>query len=128
MEPDLLVMSTMAKTWIFDIDGTLLKHNSHLTTDGDIVLEGVKSFFDKHIKEDDYIILITARPKKYKPSTVRFLNENNIRFDKIIFGVPSGERIILNDTKPKGLKTAIAIPLKRDAGLKNIIINFDKNI
>lgn len=128
MESNLLVMSTMAKTWILDIDGTLLKHNGHLSHNGDTVLKGVKTFFDKHIKKDDLVIIITARDKKYKSITVDFLVKNNIRFDNIIFNAPHGERIIINDSKPKGLKTAIAVPLERDTGLQDISIIFDKSI
>jgi len=50
---------------------------------------------------------------------------NKIRYNFIIFDLPFGERILINDIKPKkNLKTAISINLKRDFGFSKIkIIN-----
>ena len=108
-----LVLSTLPHTWIFDLDGTLLKHNGYLTATGDVLLEGVAEFF-KSIPEKDMIIIITARTSKYRAVTEKFLAENKIRYDHIIFGAPFGERILINDSKPSGLKTAYAIERTRD--------------
>ena len=53
-------------------------------------------------------------------NTKKFLKKNKIRFDKIISDLPAGERIIINDVKPKdNLKTAISINLKRNSGFLN---------
>ncbi|MCD8299141.1 MAG: hypothetical protein LUD39_05230 [Opitutae bacterium] len=120
-----LVLSTLAKTWILDIDGTLLKHNGFLTG-GDVVLPGVKEFY-ANIAPDDMVILLTARNHEDKEYIEKFLRENGLRFDQIIYDAPVGERILVNDKKPSGLKTAYAINTKRDSKLeiKTII---DKNL
>ena len=128
MESNIITMSSMPKTWIFDIDGTILKHNGHLTSEKDSILQGVSDFFTNYVKKDDYVLLLTAREEKYKSITIEFLKKNNIRFDNIIFNIPSGERIVFNDTKPKGMKTALAVPLKRDKGLSDLKIEIDKLI
>ena len=104
-------------TWFIDIDGTILKHNGYLT-DNDTVLPGVKDFFDK-IPKNDFIILTTSRPKSEARATETFLKLNDIRYNKIIFDLPTGERIIINDIKPKGLKTAISWNIIRDKGFDN---------
>ena len=39
-----LVLSTLPHTWIFDIDGTLVKHNGYMTPEGDTLLDGVAEF------------------------------------------------------------------------------------
>jgi len=53
-----------------------------------------------------------------------FLNDNGIRFDKILYGMPVGERILVNDKKPSGLITAYAVNKERDAPLElNIVID-----
>ena len=76
----------------------------------------MKDFFSR-ISKDDRIIILTARESKYRKETERFLKENNIRFDYIIYDLPVGERIMFNDKKPSGMKTAYAYNLERDAGL-----------
>lgn len=108
-----IILSTLPHTWIFDIDGTLVKHNGYLTLKGDTLLEGVAEFF-ADIPEEDMIILITARPSEFRIVTEKFLAENNIRYDYIIFDAPVGERILINDNKPGGLVTAYAIERTRD--------------
>jgi FMN phosphatase YigB (HAD superfamily) len=107
--------SNLDKTWIFDLDGTLVKHNGYKTS-GEELLPGVKDFFSR-ISKDDKIIILTARESKYRKKTERFLKENNIRFDYIIYDLPVGERIMFNDKKPSGMKTAYAYNLERDMGL-----------
>lgn len=103
------------KTYIFDLDGTILKYNLIFTEDRDELLPGVKDLWNTFDPED-MIILTTARPKKFKEQTIQFLNDNNIRFNHIIFDLPRGERILVNDKKPDVDITAIAINVERDKG------------
>jgi len=103
---NVLKLSNMRKTWILDMDGTLVVHDGYLYGE-DILLDGVKEFFAK-IHPEDRIVIITARPREYKERTIRFLDDNGLRYDDILFGVPTGERILINDRKTSGLKTAFA--------------------
>lgn len=109
-----LKMSSIAKTWIFDLDGTLVKHNGYKIDGQDSLLDGVKEFFCS-VSEHDFILIITARSSKYKEKTISFLRENNIRYNQIIFDAPHGERILVNDQKPSGLLTAYSFNQKRDS-------------
>lgn len=108
-----LILSDLEKTWLIDIDGTLVKHNGYLIDGRDTLLEGAKELIDS-IPQKDVIILLTSRKKEYLNLTTDFLKENDVRFDRILFGLPVGERIIINDVKPKGLKTAVAVNVTRD--------------
>ncbi|MDR1124129.1 MAG: HAD family acid phosphatase [Elusimicrobiota bacterium] len=108
-----MILSPLPKTWLLDVDGTILKHNGY-KTGGDEVLSGVKKFF-ANLSAEDKIIFLTARPKEEKKSLERLLKQNKIRFDKIIYDITVGERILVNDRKPSGLKTAFAVNKKRDA-------------
>ena len=110
-----LVLSSLPKTWILDLDGTMVKHNGYLYGQ-DELLAGVKDFVDS-IPAQDFILILTARGRDVEQQTVAFLNDNQIRFDQIIFGLPIGERIIINDCKPSGLETAIAVNTLRDSAL-----------
>mgnify|MGYP005763075515 CR=1 FL=1 len=120
-----LRLSSLPKTWIFDLDGTLVVHNGYLTGK-DQLLPGVKELFDK-IPKEDYILILTARSEKYLKQTESFLRQCGLRYDLILSGIPVGERILFNDCKPSGLLMAYAVNQKRDSGCD---LNFmiDKNL
>jgi len=89
-----LILSTLPKTWIFDLDGTLLKHNGYKLDGEDSMLEGAKEYLDSLPKD--------------------FLDRNAVRYDDILFEMPMGERIIVNDRKPSGIDMAVAVNCDRD--------------
>lgn len=111
-----LEFSTLSKTWILDIDGTLVKHNGYLIDGHDTLLDGVKEFFKK-LSSDDKVVLLTARKEEYLPALKDFLAKNNIRYDVLLTDMPMGERILVNDRKPSGLDMAFAVNKNRDAKL-----------
>lgn len=110
-----LILSDLPKTWIFDLDGTLVKHNGYKIDGYDTLLPMAKEYINS-LPDEDYIIILTSRTNEYKDSTILFLKENEIRYDEIIFNMPMGERIVVNDRKPSGIEMAIAINLERDSG------------
>lgn len=112
----ILEVSELGHTWIMDLDGTVVKHNGYKTDKTDVFLDGAKEFLDK-IPAKDMVIFITSREECRRAETVSFLENYNIRYDAIIFGAPLGERIVINDIKPGGLKTALSINVDRDADL-----------
>ncbi len=71
---------------------------------------------------------MTARETAAKDKTEKFLKENNIRYDRILFEMPMGERILINDNKPSGLKCAYALCPNRNEGFNNINIELDENL
>ena len=110
---EVVKVSGMGKTWILDLDGTILKHNGYKLDGKDTLLEGAKAFLDK-ISAEDMVVFLTSRKKEYAEITEDFLRKWNIRFDTIIYNAPYGERILINDKKPSGLQTAIAVNTDRD--------------
>ena len=106
-------VSPLGKTWIFDSDGTLCKHNGYKLDGVDTVLPGVKDFFAQ-LSEEDKVIIVTSRKKEYASITESFLKDNGIHYDAIIYDMPYGERILINDKKPSGLITGIAVNTERD--------------
>ena len=112
---DSLVLSTLPKTWIFDLDGTLVRHNGYKIDGCDTLIPGAKEYIDS-IPDDDHILILTSRTEEYREATLDFLKNNGIRFNEILFNIPMGERIVVNDRKPSGIDMAVAINLDRDAG------------
>ena len=121
LEPWQLRISPMPKTWILDLDGTLLVHDGPYIMGKDEFLPGAREFLDS-IPKRDMIIFLTARSDYEKPHTMRFLKENNVRYDHIIFNAGEGERIMINDMKPDGLVTAYAVNTVRDRFCKTEFI------
>lgn len=100
-------------TWFIDLDGTILKHNGYLDGNEEL-LPGVKELWNS-IPSEDYIIITTGRDEKFRQASLKVLDDHGIRYNLAIFGLPLGERIIINDTKPE-LKTAIAWNVERNKG------------
>ena len=109
----MIKFSSLGKTWLLDVDGTLVKHNGYLQGKEEF-LPGAEEFL-RMIPDTDRIILLTSRKTDYKNALAAFLSDHNLRFDEIICDLPPGERILVNDCKPSGLKTAYAINKNRNA-------------
>ena len=118
-------VSTLPKTWFLDLDGTLVKHNGYKIDGYDTLLPGARGLLN-NIARQDMVIIVTARRKEYAGLTERFLKEQGICYQHIIYDAPYGERILINDCKPGGLKTAVAVNLKRDAAT-NVRIDINKD-
>ena len=119
-------LSQLGHTWILDLDGTLVIHNGYKTESGEAFLDGAEEFL-KSIPEGDMIIFLTSRTDNQKKMTEEFLYRHGIHFDHIIYNAPYGERIIVNDRKPSGLQTAVAINMERD-GVCDLTIKVDETL
>ena len=127
MKNNILNLSSLPHTWILDFDGTLVEHNGYKTGE-DKWLPGALEFL-KSIPQEDYILILTARFEDWAPAkTKEFLAKHNIRYNQIIFGMPQGERILLNDDKPSGLCCAYAVSPQRNEGLSALSITVDPNL
>jgi hypothetical protein len=105
-----------------DIDGVLLKHNDHSTSDSESnsTLPGHTQLKDLAAK-NHRIILTTARNEKYRKEVEQLLRDKNIYYDDLLMSLPSGPRFLINDRKPSKLFTpqANAYEAKRDEGLQD---------
>ena len=108
-----LRLSPLGHTWLFDHDGTIVKHNGWKEPEGDTLLDGARQML-AHLPEGDTIIFLTSRTEEQREMTEGFLKRQGIRYDHILFGLPYGERIVVNDRKPSGLETALAVNTDRD--------------
>lgn len=115
-EQNELFLSELAHTWVLDLDGTLVKHNGYKLDGEDSLLPGAEEFL-AGIPKGDMVLILTSRGEDMRERTEAFLRENGVRYDAIIYNVPYGERILVNDDKPSGLKMAIAVEKERDAGM-----------
>ncbi len=116
---EVIKVSALGKTWLMDIDGTICKHNGYRIDGYDTLLPGAREFFEQ-LPSADKVIFITSRKIDVAKQTEEFLKKSGIRYDEIIYELPYGERILINDRKPSGLKTSIAINTERDHFMEQI--------
>lgn len=118
------------KTIFCDIDGVLIHQPKDFsvvvtgevnptTTNGDIA----SILFDWHIRGYE-VILITGRPENMREITEDSLRKLGLLYDRLIMGVGSGPRYLINDIDPEHeeVKKAIGINLKRNQGLSKDIL------
>ena len=117
--PETIILSPLPKTWILDLDGTMVKHNGYKLDGHDTLLPGARDFL-ANIRAEDMVVILTSRTEEYRALTVDFLREQGIRYDHIIFNAPYGERIIVNDKKSSGLRMAVAVNTERNQACKYI--------
>lgn len=113
-------LSDLPKTWLVDVDGVIFPHNGYLQSEEESPLAGVLEFF-RELPEEDSIVLLSARPEQHRDQTEQQLERWGIRFSYLLLGLPVGERILINDTKPRGLKTAWAVNVARDCGIPHAL-------
>lgn len=126
MEETKLIMSPLAKTWVFDFDGTLVVHNGY-KENKDQFLPGALDLL-LGIPEEDFVLILTAREPEAREMTEAFLKTYKVRYNQIIFGMPMGERLLFNDSKPSGLKCAYAVECSRNEGVEKFSYTIDPNL
>ena len=92
----------------------------------ELILIGAKEFLN-NIPKTDAIIFVTSRTKEYKEMTEQFFQEHNISYQAIIYGLPYGERILVNDRKPSGLPVSFAVNTDRDKFM-DVVFEVDENL
>ena len=114
-----------SRTYIFDLDGCLLRQGDRwpdIRIDDPVkaLLPGVKKKLAEIHMRGDFILIVTARPEPYRSMTEWQLRTAGLMWHKLVMGLPTGQRILVNDTKPgaeEDVPMAIAVNLKRDEGL-----------
>lgn len=125
-EPIELVLSPLPKSWLLDFDGCVVRHNGYLQG-GDELLAGVVEFW-RSIPATDHVVIMSSRSEAERQAITEFLSARRLRVDHMILGLPHGERICVNDMKPSGLRTAVAVNVPRDGGLGLISYVIDRSL
>lgn len=109
------------ETIILDVDGCIFRHKER----GPIcqwftqeeLLPGVADQFEVWESRSAVIILMTARPECVRDILEEALLSHGIFWNQLIMGVGHGTRVLINDVKPGGVDSAVAINLPRNKGL-----------
>lgn len=119
-------METRPNTIFCDIDGTLVRHATpDLACTPEHVMELLPHTIEKLLEWDKNgynIILTTGRKESLRAITEKQLSEVGIFYDQLIMGIGGGTRYLINDIKPNGSTSAIAINVERNKGIQDIDI------
>jgi hypothetical protein len=117
---------TRPKTIILDIDGTLVQHSlpniAQQPNHKMVLLDGTIEKLIEWDRSGYNIILLTGRRESLRAETERQLSEVGIFYDQLVMGVGGGDRILINDKKPSGEKTAFVFNPNRNVGIGDILI------
>jgi len=110
-------------TYFIDLDGVLTKHHgvshSHQVLEPLILLPGALSFLDKLERNEDVIVLCTARKESHRGLLEEQLRTQGIFWDILIMGLPHGPRVLVNDKKD-GCDMTLAINVNRNEGVESL--------
>ena len=106
--------------YFFDIDGVIYENGSEFWEPKwgeNKVLMGVKNKINELFNSGNQIILVTARPEKFREITIKQLNGDGILYHQLIMGIFHGTRYLINDYSDTNPYPAVkAINTKRNSG------------
>lgn len=120
------------RTIFCDIDGTIFKYRKFetLKTEKAEMTPGALDKLKRWKRDGCMIVFTTARPEEYRNHTVKELLLNDVPWDKLVMGIERGARYLINDmdpAKPRHAR-AVAYSIKRDEGLKKIVVGDTEEI
>ena len=121
-------MSKLSAVTIFlDIDGCIVdspnRNIIEQLKEPMKVLPGVLEKLTAWDRAGCTIILTTGRPSGYRARTEEQLKEACIPYEQLVMGLGGKARIVINDAKPDGSRTAFAYCLTPNVGLDEVNIN-----
>ena len=118
------------KTIIIDFDGVLIRHDDAGGSNSKqkkfiYPTKAISSNVDlikNEYKNGSFIVVMSARPENERRNVMKELSKFKINYHKILLGVASGSRVVINDKKKShpNIKTAIAIETRRNSIIKKI--------
>lgn len=106
-----------------DLDGTLIKHQDEPSYGDPLVLipgavEKVREWYESGF----HIVLSTSRNSADEPLLRQALAQANVPHHRLLMGLPSGPRFIVNDRKPSAIfhPQAYAFEVERNQGIQHL--------
>ena len=114
----------VGKSYFIDIDGTIVTHLSNYEIDlimsktenfTELLLPGVQKLWEQ-FTPNDKIIITTARAERHRKMTEKIFKDYQLHYDLLIMDLPSGPRVLINDTPDALFQKAIALNVQRNVG------------
>jgi hypothetical protein len=107
-------------TIFVDLDGVLVLNSAQYTQPYWGTTEGIDDNIAVLNRLHDtgrvHVVITTARHESHRKVTLRQLERCGVKYDSIIFGLPHGKRIVVNDYAPSNpFKSADSINIRRNS-------------
>ena len=111
-------MSTKKCTIFCDIDGTLFQYRKfeNYKSTMPMIVMNVRNSINNAYDEGHCVLLTTARPEYLRGHTMKELDEENIKYSRLIMGIERGLRILINDNEVDMDDRAFAFNIARNKG------------
>jgi len=107
-------------TLFVDLDGVIVLNSAQFsdpkwgTTEG--ITENIEVLNRLHQTGKVHIVITTARSEAFRDITSQQLSRLGVQYDSIIFGLPHGKRIVVNDYAPSNpFKSCDSINIRRNS-------------
>lgn len=113
-------------TLLIDLDGCIAQNKNRdifeqLEIDL-VLLPGVKEKFKLWDRMGCRIYIFTGRPEGSRARTEEQLRKLQLPYQQLVMGAGGGPRVLINDSKPDGRRTAFAYSIDPNIGFKDIEI------
>ena len=108
-----------------DLDGTVIEHQDVPRYDQPIrLLPGSKEKLASWMDEGYQVVLTTARHQSEQAELEKALRDEQVPFHRLIMGLPSGPRYVINDRKPSAMLVpqVVSYEISRNEGITHIAI------
>ena len=107
-------------TIFIDLDGVLVLNSGQFTQPYWGTTEGIADNIDVLNRLHDtgrvHVVITTARKESHREATLQQLEKCGVKYDSIIFGLPHGKRIVVNDYAPSNpFKSCDSINIRRNS-------------
>ena len=100
------------KSTIFcKIEGCLLNEN--------IIIKSITDRINNAYDEGHIIVLLTNKPENDRNKLINLLKKNNIKFSKILMGLPNGPQISINNYNNKNNHKSFSFSVKENTGFES---------
>lgn len=103
------------------MDGVICYWKNDNYNKNEVLIMDNVNFLKNLIKENNIkIVLTTARSKKKCKQVLRLLKHQGLNFNKCVYDLGVGQRLVINDKKSTGLKSAFSLNTERNKSFSDL--------
>lgn len=94
------------------IEGSLINENNNN------IIESIVNKINNAYDQGNIIVLTTNKPENMRNQLINILNNNNIKFSKLLMGLPNGPQISINNYDDNNNHKSFSFSTKKNEGFE----------